>query len=168
MLANSVADHVPVDDRDPVAGQSDHALDEGLARLLGPRDPARPLTGAACLALVRVQAAERIVRRRMEDDDLPDVRAAEVVPETVNEDALTQADRRQHRAARDPVRLDDERLDRQRQSERRGDDQNQLHDGADRRLPVPAHPPASPAGSEAAASSASLTGSDAGGGCSSS
>ena len=53
-------------------------------------------------------------------------RVAEAVADAVDEHALADLERRHHRLARDPVRLDEERLDAERQAERDGDDDDQL------------------------------------------
>ena len=62
----------------------------------------------------------------MEDDDVADVRIAEAVADAVDEHALTDVERRDHRLGRDAVRLDQERLDAERETERHGDDEDEL------------------------------------------
>ena len=71
---------------------------------------------------------------RMEDRDLADVRFAEVRADAVDEHALADRQRRFHRAAGNPVGLDDQRLDPEREAERDGDDHDQLDDRAGRRF----------------------------------
>ena len=73
-------------------------------------------------------------RRRMEDDDVADLRVAEALADAVDEHALADLEGRDHRLARDPVRLDEEGLDPERQAERDRDDQDQLEERAARRL----------------------------------
>jgi hypothetical protein len=55
--------------------------------------------------------------RRVEDHDVADLRLAEVVADPVDQHALVDLERRDHRLARDPVRLDQEGLDAQREAQ---------------------------------------------------
>ena len=58
---------------------------------------------------------------------------AEALADPVDEHALADLQRRDHRLARDAVRLDEERLDAEREPERDGDDQDELDQRARRR-----------------------------------
>src|SRR5262249_52056563 len=132
-LKHAVADDVTVADRYAVARDADDALDEVLVRARRRRSRAgdaalgavveRALAGDP--ALVRVGAL-----RRVEDEYVPHLRIAEVVPYAVDEHALADREGRLHRAARDPVRLDDERLDPERKAEGDGHDEDQLQQRA--------------------------------------
>ena len=68
--------------------------------------------------------------RRVEDDDVADVGIAEARADAVDEHALADLQRRHHRLGRDPVRLDQERLDAQGEAERDRDDQDELEERA--------------------------------------
>ncbi len=100
--------------------------------------------------------------RRVKHGDLADVRFAEVHADAVDQHALADRQGRLHRATGNPVWLDDERLDAERQPERDGDDHDQLDDRADRRflalldgLRAGAHAAGSPAATPPSASAAS-------------
>src|SRR5829696_1530922 len=157
-LTLPVEDHVAVLDRQPVARSGHDALDEVDVGLLLRRP-------RADLALGRRAAAAGVVALRpggrVEDDHVADVGVAEAVADSVDEDALALDERRDHRLRRDPVRLDEERLDAERQAERDGDDHDQLQQRAGSRR-APLGPPVTEAAhyessSEAAASVASVS-----------
>jgi hypothetical protein len=122
---------MPVAEHDPVAAEPDHPLDE---RLVG------PLGGWACARLRRagpgaVGAAHGRVgvgaRWRVEDDDVAQLRLrAEPVADPVDEHAVADLERRLHRRARDPVRLDRVRLDRERERPRDRHEEDQLEQRA--------------------------------------
>ena len=120
-----------VEDRDRVAGAGNDALDERLADSLrsagrtagGDRPP-----GSGCHSRRSLGVG---AGRRVEHDDVADAR---VVDQAVGEDPLADVQRRLHRAARDPVRLDDERLDQQRQPDGDRDRDHQLDQRLHRRL----------------------------------
>src|SRR4051812_270328 len=130
LLALAVADDMAVDDADDVARARDDALDEVDLRLARRRPVARGVLVAALVATgVRLGA-----ERRVEDDDVAALRIAEAVADPVHEHALADRERRDHRLARDAVRLDEERLDAERERERHGDDDDELDERAARRL----------------------------------
>src|SRR3954470_14337766 len=107
LLALAVADHVAVDDADDVSRSGDDALDEVHLRLAR-----RGLVAGGVLVAGPVAAAGGLgAGRRMEDDDVADLRIAEAMADAVDEHALADLERRHHGLARDPVRLDEERLD---------------------------------------------------------
>ena len=85
-----------VADRDLVAREADDALDEVDARLLRRRLVARrdgrPVGVAAGVALALCAG------RRVEDDDLADLRIVEAVAQAVDQHALADLERRQHRS----------------------------------------------------------------------
>ena len=70
----------------------------------------------------------------------------EVVADAVDEHALADRQRRLHRPARDPVGLDDERLDAEGERERQRDDQDELDDLIAASEPPEAHAGSSEAG----------------------
>src|SRR6185436_18722668 len=92
---------------------------------------------------------------------------AEVHADAVDEHALTDGERWLHRSARDPVGLDDEGLDADREPERDGDYQRKLDDRAQCRFggspfPQPGdHAGWSPAAASPSGSPDSVEGSDA-------
>src|SRR3954447_10507972 len=130
VLALAVADHVAVDDPDRVARAGHDALDEVDLRLAGGRAVARGVLLAAPVAAgVGLRAGGRV-----EDDDVADLRVAEAVAEAVDEHALADLERRDHRLARDPVGLDEERRDAEPQPEGDDDDDDELHQRSARRL----------------------------------
>src|SRR6476661_5203259 len=130
LLALSVAVDVAAADVDAVAGEADHALD-----VVDARAAARGAVAGLPLFAVRVAADARLgADGRMEHDDLADVRVAEVVSDAVDEHALTDLQRRDHRLAGNLVRLDQEGLDGQRETEGDRDDDDELDDRAPRRL----------------------------------
>lgn len=134
LLAFAVAVDVPFPDGERVPGAGDDALDEvdgALVRVGLVAGRAAIVDGGA-----RVRAALRVfgVDGRVEDRDLADVRFAEVHADAVDEHALADRERRFHRAARDAVGLDDERLDADREQHRDRDDRDELHDRAGRRF----------------------------------
>src|SRR5262249_45042153 len=88
---------------------------------------ARP--GPRVTALAAGPAAVRTLRR-MEDDDVADLRIPEVVDEPVDQDSLADVKRRLHRLGRDLVRLDDEGLDPERQPKSERDDDDELEERA--------------------------------------
>ena len=101
------------------------------------------LTSARCVAGLeadlprgrRAAAALRAVLRplgRVEDHDVAHAGVAEARADAVDQHALADLERRHHRLRRDPVRLDEERLDAERETERDRDDQHQLQQGAGR------------------------------------
>jgi len=118
-------DHgVPVVDAQPVAGCGDDPLDE-----VGVRPLARRLR--AWLPGVSVDATRLPVLRThwgMEDDDVTDVRLAEVVGNAVDQNALADVERRLHRLGRNLKRLHRPRLDGEREADRAGDDEDQLEE----------------------------------------
>jgi hypothetical protein len=126
-LALPVEDHTSVAERKPVARPGDDALDEVHVRLL----PRRP---GADLALGRRAASAHVVALgaggRVEHDDVAYVGIAEARSDAVYEHALADLESRHHRLRRDPVRLDEERLDAEREPERHGDDRDQLQQRA--------------------------------------
>src|SRR4051794_38614088 len=130
LLALAVADHVAVDDPDDVAGAGDDALDEIDLRLALGRLVAR---GVLVAALVAARVGLR-PDGRVEDDDVADLRVAEAVADPVDEHALADRERRDHRLARNAVRLDEEGLDPERERERDADDDDELYERAARRL----------------------------------
>ena len=69
---------------------------------------------------------------KIEKIDVADLRIVEAVAQPVDEHPLADLERRQHRAGRDPIGLDEERLDAERQPERHHDDQDQLEKRAGR------------------------------------
>src|SRR4051794_40112826 len=124
-----------IDDPDDVARAGDDALDEVDLRLARRRPVARGVLVAALVATgVRLGA-----ERRVEDDDVADLRIAEAVADPVDEHALADRERGDHRLARDSVRLDQERLDVEREGERHGDDDDELDERAARRLLLGLH-----------------------------
>jgi hypothetical protein len=68
----------------------------------------------------------------VEDHDVADLRLAEALADAVDQHALADRQRRHHRLARDLVRLDQERLDAKRKSERHHHDHDELHQRAAR------------------------------------
>src|SRR5205085_7416219 len=62
----------------------------------------------------------------MEDDDVANLGAGEVVDEAIDKYPLTDVEGRLHRAGGDLVRLDQEGLDPERQPQGQGDDHHQL------------------------------------------
>ena len=70
--------------------------------------------------------------RRVEDDDVADVGIAEARADPVDEHALADLERRHHRLRRDPVGLDEEGLDAEREAERHDHDHDQLEQRAGR------------------------------------
>src|SRR5580704_1231874 len=137
LLLHAVADHMPIDNSDGVAGEADHALDERLARLLRSRRIAR-LSGQPALLSALVRVATHRIRevgavRRVEHDD---VAKAGIPGQAVGEDPLADIERRDHRRAGDAVRLDDERLDQERQRDRDRDREYQLDQALHRCAPV--------------------------------
>src|SRR4051812_12142104 len=121
-----------VDDPDDVPPAGRDALDEVDLRLARRGPVARRVLVAALVAAgVRLGA-----ERRVEDDDVADLRIAEAVADPVDEHALADRECRDHRLARDAVRLDEERLDAERERERHGDDDDELDERAARRLLV--------------------------------
>src|SRR5688572_32651111 len=95
----------------------------------------------------------------MEDDDVTHRRVGEPLADPVDQHALAHLERRDHRLARDAVRLDQQRLDAEREPERHGHDDDELDEPAVRRLLGAAHAlsadAAPSASSPSAASSAS-------------
>src|SRR4051812_33008226 len=114
---------VVVADVELVARKADHALDEvAVGALVG-----RLRAGVAVLGLARDAALVRIgARRRLEDDDVPARGVAEVGPDPVDQDALTDFERGDHRRARDAERLHEEGLDPDRETQRHRDDHHEL------------------------------------------
>src|SRR3954447_12709605 len=93
LLALAVADHVPVDDPDGVARAGDDALDEvhaGLARR-------RAVAGGVVVVLAVAAGVRLRSGRRVEHDDVADLRVAEAVSDAVDEYALANLERRDHR-----------------------------------------------------------------------
>src|SRR5215213_1874902 len=128
-LASAVAYDVPVLDLDAIAADADDALDERLVRALGRWCRAR----AAAAETLGRDAADRAGRvvgalRWVEDDDVADRRIAEAHADAVHEHALADVERRLHRAARDPIRLDEQQLDEEGDQQRRNDDRDDLDD----------------------------------------
>ena len=110
-------------DLDLVARPRHDTLDEVHVRLLRRGlDAHLALRRRTASALVPLLGAGR----RMEDHDVADLRVPEAGADAVDEHALADLERRDHRLTRDAVRLDQERLDPERQAERDGDDQYQL------------------------------------------
>src|SRR5439155_1072424 len=107
----------------------DDALDEVHAR---PEGLGLRAGGAADLDYVRSRAADLLlgVSRRVKDDYLAHVRVAQVHADAVDQHALADMQRRQHRAAGDAIGLDDPRLDREREPQRHTDDDDELEDRA--------------------------------------
>ena len=132
-LALAVEDDVAVDDGHPVARARHDALDEVDVRALGGGLVARLAGGrrAAAALVVGLRAG-----RRVEDDDVADVRVGEAGADAVDQHPLADLERRHHRLRRDPVRLDEERLDAEREPEGHRDDQDQLEERAGRRRPA--------------------------------
>src|SRR5262249_45681765 len=126
LLRLAVAVQVAVTDEDRVPRPGDEALDE-VGRRVFLVDRLRTRFVGGDLYAARGAVLGR-TGRRVEDDDVADARVAEVVAQPVDEHALTDFQRRLHRAARDPVRLDEERLDQQGEAERNGDDDDELED----------------------------------------
>ncbi len=124
---NAVDDGVAVVDAELVARPGDDTLDEVRVRLLGDRLRARLALG---LGRPAHRAWSVSALRRMEDDDVADRGVAELVGEPVDENALVDLQRRDHRTGRDLVRLDDVCLDQQRQADGKGDDRDELDERA--------------------------------------
>src|ERR1700759_307744 len=105
-----------------------------LRALAAPHDVAggRAVLADLVLALMRVGAC--LDRWRVEHVDVADVGRAEVIADPVDEDPLVDVKRGQHRAAGNLVRLDDERLDQEGQSQGYGDDPDQFGRRASQRL----------------------------------
>src|SRR4051794_7277394 len=122
-----------------VAPDADDALDEIGVRTLVDRLPTRSvvyLHGALDLRVV-IGAL-----RRLEHDDVAAVGVAEARRHPVDQDALADVERRLHRLARDPERLDEELLDAEGQPERDDDDDDELDERALALLRVLARCPA--------------------------
>jgi hypothetical protein len=68
----------------------------------------------------------------VEDDDVAHVRIAQPSRHAIDEHALPDLQSRHHRLARDAVRLDEKRLDPEREPKRHHDDQDQLEQRAGR------------------------------------
>ena len=121
--------HPAPPDRKPVAADGDHALDEVRVRAL--------IGGPGARAALRLALAADVVvgpPRRLEHHHVATLRVAEPQAHAVHQHALAHREGRHHRLARDPEGLDEERLDAERQSERDGDDRDQLDERAGRRL----------------------------------
>src|SRR4051812_4915533 len=129
LLLLAVHVRMAVADVDPVARAGDDALDEVHVGLLVGRQVAR---GARLAVAVAARVGVR-PRRRVEHDDLADVRVVEAVAQPVDEHALADLERRDHRLARDPVRLDQEGLDAEGEADRDDDDDDELDERAARR-----------------------------------
>src|SRR6185312_2830642 len=161
-LALAVADDVPVDDPDRVAGTRDDTLDEVDLRLPG----RRAVAGGGVVVVPVATDVEVGARRRVEHHDVADLRVAEAMPDPVDEDALADLEGRHHRLARDAVRLDEEGLDAKREAQGHRDDHDQLEERAPGRPLLRLHAFSSAAGSPAAGASASAPPSaSAGGSC---
>src|SRR4051794_40970753 len=124
LLAHAVEDDVTVVDRDPVARTRDDALDEVHAGSRRRRARAGLPVALRRAALVRLRAG-----RRMEHGDVADVRRAEARPDPVHEDTLADLQRGDHRLRWDAVRLHQERLDPECETQRYGDDDDKLYEG---------------------------------------
>src|SRR3954471_1382507 len=128
-LLDPVDDRVAAFDGQGVPRSGDDALDEVLVGL-----PLGRLR--AWFALVRSAADDSAFGavvgsgRRVEDDDVADLRVLEVVEEAVDENALADVERWLHRFRGDLVRLDDPGLDRQRQPQGQRNDDGQLNEPA--------------------------------------
>jgi hypothetical protein len=110
---------MPVLDVEAVPGAGDDALDEVLLRLLVGALRAR-LVG---LALRPAFLPAIGTRRRVENHHVPDRgRSAQRVAQAVHENPLARHQRGLHRRRGDLVRLDEERLDPERQADRHRDD----------------------------------------------
>jgi hypothetical protein len=135
LLALAVAVDVAALDVDRVARAGDDALDEvdvGAA-------PGR-LVARLSLAAVAVAAGVGVrALGRMEDDHVADPGVGEAVADAVDENALADLQRRDHRLARDAVGLDEEGLDAERQPQRHGDDDDQLEERPAGRLLLGGH-----------------------------
>src|SRR3954468_12972223 len=108
---------------DPVARQRNDALDEIVLRLIGRRLLAR----TPIRRLGRYPALLRIrTLWRLEHHHVAAARVAKMRSEAVDEHALTDLQGRHHGRARDPERLDEERLDPDREAERHDDDDHEL------------------------------------------
>jgi hypothetical protein len=118
----AVHDRNSVLDPQPIAADGDDPLDEVRVREL------RGRLGACLAVLARHTALVSAVGpdRRMEDDDVADRRIADVVADAVHQDPLADFERRQHRLRGDLVRLDDEGLNAERESDRERDDDDEL------------------------------------------
>jgi hypothetical protein len=78
--------------------------------------------------------------RRLEDHHVAALGVAEVLADAVDEDALTDLERRHHRLARNPERLDEEGLDAERNPKRDRNDHDQLDQRAAGALvSIPSH-----------------------------
>src|SRR4051812_41335451 len=124
MLLLPVHDRVAVSDGDRVSGKGDDPLDEVHVGFLLHRARADLVLTMAGPALVALSPF-----RRVEDDHITPAGVADLVVDSAHEDALANVERRLHRLARDPVRLDEESLDGERQTERHRHDQDQFEQG---------------------------------------
>src|SRR3954453_3156675 len=114
------ADHLQV-----VAWETHHALDEVRRRLLRRGRGTRLIWRMRNAALIRVRS-----KRWLEDHDVAAPGIREVHRDLVDEHALVHPQGGHHRCARDAVRLDDERLDRQGQTQGDYDDGHELYERA--------------------------------------
>src|SRR4051795_6976361 len=134
-LALAVAIDVATLDVDRVPRSGNHALDEVHAGL----GAGGTVTG---LALAAPAVAARVVVRalgRMEDDHVADARIGEAVADAIDEHALADLERRDHRLARDAVGLDEEGLDAKGQPECDRDYDDKLEERTAGRLLLRGH-----------------------------
>ena len=136
-LAHAVADHMAVEDRELVAGTATTRLmnvwldSAGVGTSQACGLPARSLVRDPAHGLEGVRPG-----RRMEHHDVAHARVAD---QAVGEHPLAHGQRRHHRRARDPVGLDDECLNQQRQAHRDRDRHHQLDQRLHRASPTTRH-----------------------------
>src|ERR1035437_1963570 len=128
LLPYPVAVDVALDQPDPITREPHHPLDECLRGLLLLRHATwlGRVLARLVLALRGICTTLVVVLGRVKDHDVADARRREVRADPVDEDPLVDVQSRKHRAARYPIRLDDEGLDRERQAKRGSSDQDEL------------------------------------------
>ena len=97
------------------------AVDVHVRRRDATVSPGRPMT-----RFTRSLMSSFVRRRRLEHDDVAAVHRVQLVRELVDEHAVVRLQRRDHRLRRDVERLEQERLDQQRDGERGADQDHPL------------------------------------------
>jgi hypothetical protein len=132
---DAVAHDVTPDERQPIAGQRDHALDERHAGRAAVGPAARLVGPAIARGAGVVDAAER----RVEDDDVAELgEGPAVVGVLVGDEVRADAQRRHHRPGGDAVGLAAERAGQREHRQER--DRRQRAEAQDRQRQAPAAP----------------------------